>query len=68
MRKWVGARKLEWVRGQSRSKKATAKWQESKREDWASSPFYSGLVLPGYCQVTVGWSIPGCFQVTVGWS
>jgi hypothetical protein len=31
-----------------------------------NSPFYSGLGLPGYCQVTVGRSIPGCYQVTVG--
>jgi hypothetical protein len=45
--------------------------QESKRtrdqesKEGASSPFYSGLGLPGCCQVTVERSIPGCCQVTV---
>ena len=37
-----------------------------KREEGASSPFYSGSGLPGCCQVTVGRSIPGCCQVTEG--
>ena len=32
----------------------------------ASIPFYSGLGLPGCCQITMERSIPGCCQVTVG--
>jgi hypothetical protein len=29
-----------------------------------SSPFYSGSGLPGYCQVTVGWSLDRMITVT----
>ena len=31
--------------------------KEQEREEGASSPFYSGSGLPGYCQVTMGWSL-----------
>ena len=40
------------ARGQSESKK-----EERKREEGWSSPFYSESGIPGYCQVTVEWSL-----------
>ena len=51
--------------GESESRREA---RDQEREEGASSPFYSGPGLPGYCQVTVGRSIPGYCQVTVGWS
>ena len=31
--------------------------QEQESEEGASSPFYIESGTPGYCQVTVGWSV-----------
>jgi hypothetical protein len=46
----------EWgrERGGEKSKRAREK---QEREEGANSHFYSGLGLPGCCQVTVGWSL-----------
>jgi hypothetical protein len=54
--------------GRSREQDLKRARKEQEREEGASSPFYSGSGLPGYCQVTVGRSIHGCCQVTVGCS
>ena len=35
----------------------TEEEQEGKREEGASSSFYSESGIPGCCQVTVGWSL-----------
>lgn len=39
--------------------------ERGKREEGASSSFYSGLDLPGSCQVTVGWSLERMLILTV---
>jgi hypothetical protein len=31
--------------------------QEQESKEGASNPFYSESVIPGCCQVTVGWSL-----------
>ena len=48
----------EWERGGARGQEARER-SRSKREEGASSPFYSGPGLPGCCQVTVGQSLEG---------
>jgi hypothetical protein len=44
-------------KGRAQEGKREARVRENKREEGASSPFYSWLGLPGCCQVTVGWSL-----------
>ena len=57
-------------RGQRREQEGKRqRGQETKRgRSGASSPFDSGSGPLDCCQVTVGRSIPGYCQVTVGWS
>jgi hypothetical protein len=58
-----------WREGRREEPKRAREKQEgnrSKREEGASSPFYSGPGQPGCCQVTVQRSIPGYCQVTAG--
>jgi hypothetical protein len=66
-----------WERRVKRQRdRVGARREEQEREEGASSPVYSGLGLPGCCQVTVGWSlnktltkiISGCSQSAIGWS
>jgi hypothetical protein len=63
-REWKRRGKGGWKGEGTGSKKGTARGQENKRarkEQWkeegASITFYSGSGLPGYCQVTVGWTL-----------
>ena len=48
-------------KGKAQESKRT---REQEREEGLSSPFYSGSGLPGYCQVTVGWSLDRMITVT----
>jgi hypothetical protein len=51
-------REGEWgEREQGAGARAREKEREREREEGASSPFYSESGIPGYCQVTVGWSL-----------
>jgi hypothetical protein len=52
-------------KGEARGKRQeyeSKRGKRSKREEGASSPFYSGPGLPGCCQVTVGGGVQTEYQ------
>ena len=55
------------MRGREEPKRARENKRKRERGE-ASSPFYSGPDITGFCQVNVGRVMPGCCQVIMRWN
>jgi hypothetical protein len=52
---WKWEERWKMIRQQEQEEKRRS--QERESEQVGSSPFYGESSIPGYCQVTVGWSL-----------